>query len=454
MVSNKKFSRSLLGRILVLSLFLIGFSFSTLIQGFIVISLLLAGISSILIYELYRYVNKSNLELSRFLEAARYGDYSQNFKASGQGAGFDQLSDIFHNIMQDFQQSRQEQEASLRHLKALTEHTPVPLLSLLPDDQVILQNNAARRLFGNVTINKTHDLKIFGNAFYDAIKTAEPGEKRLIHFSEEGHERQLAMVASQIITGNIKEKLISVQDIQNELDGAQLQAWQELVRVLTHEIMNSITPVASLAKTAADLAENVHEKISQGASREIVSEELEDMRQAVDTVARRSDSLMQFVQSYRSLTLLPKPVKSDISLSQLFFQLEKLVHLEWQTKAISLQMQSQPESLQLSADPDMIEQVLINLLKNAEQALVNVAKAQVSVSARLNQRGRVIIEVKDNGPGIPEDILGKVFIPFFTTKREGSGVGLALTRQIMIAHGGSVTVNNLDSGGAGFTLIF
>ena len=253
---------------------------------------------------------------------------------------------------------------------------------------------------------------------------------------------QLSVAATAITIGQQQELLISLQDIQSELDTAQLSAWQDLVRVLTHEIMNSITPVASLAKTAVDLVDDVAEQV---ASQPALVAELSDITDAVNTVARRSDGLMQFVTSYRRLTRLPPPNKQPISIVNLFENVERLACQHWPSKSIAYQFSASPPSLTLNADNDMLEQVMINLLQNAEHAVAGVSQAYITINASLNNRGRVIIEVSDNGSGIDQAVAEKIFVPFFTTKRDGSGVGLALTRQIMLAHGGFISLANKTS---------
>jgi signal transduction histidine kinase len=220
--------------------------------------------------------------------------------------------------------------------------------------------------------------------------------------------------------------------------------------------MNSITPVASLAKTAVDLVEDAASQVTDNPE---VVEELADVKDAVNTVARRSDSLMQFVSSYRRLTRLPPPQKSLTKLQEVFDQVSTVATQDWEEKSITLHSHIEPSELDVTADRDMIEQMLINLLQNAAQALEahpskDSAGAEVWLSAHINRRGRVVIEVADNGPGIPAELAQKIFVPFFTTKREGSGVGLALTRQIMIAHGGAVSLSDREGGGAKFSLTF
>jgi two-component system nitrogen regulation sensor histidine kinase NtrY len=264
-------------------------------------------------------------------------------------------------------------------------------------------------------------------------------------------ERRLTIAVSQIIIEGKTERLISLQDIQSELDDTQLQAWQDLVRVLTHEIMNSITPVASLAKTAVDLVDDVSRKLKDHPD---VVTELADVRDAVNTVASRSDGLMKFVSSYRRLTRLPPPTKSQFRLDGLFADVIRLSTVNWDEKGLSLITNIEPSQLDLFADRDMVEQILINILQNSEHALENIADGRVAMMARLNRRGHVTVEISDNGPGIPQDIIRRIFVPFFTTKREGSGVGLALSRQVMIAHGGTISVFPGDQDGARFTLVF
>ncbi len=447
----KHFSFQIGLRIALLTLVLVGWSALFLVPGYPALRLLLTLIALYQLYDVFRFVTRTNADLARFLEAVRYADFGQRFDMRHMGAGFEELGGVFTDIVERFQVERNQQEEDLRHLRALTEHVPVPLLSLHPDGRVQLHNNAARRLFSSAHITRLADLDTFGEDFARQVLAVKPGERRLGVFRQDDLEQQLTLSATEIVIAGKMEKLVSLQNIQSELDGVQLQAWQDLVRVLTHEIMNSVTPVASLAKTAADLVDDAIRKL-QGYPQ--VAEELADVKSAVETVARRSDGLMQFVESYQRLTRLPAPDKRLLPVADLFARVAQLVATEWEQNAIELTLQVQPQSLELDADADMMEQVLLNLLKNSEQALAGQQAAHVALTARLNRHGHVSIEVSDNGPGIPADIARRIFVPFFTTKREGSGVGLALTRQVMLAHGGSVVLGSSDSGGAKFTLTF
>ena len=453
MVSNR-FALGMAIRVALLTAALVGACLALASDGYYSITLLLGLLSLGLAVELYRTVCRTNVELNRFLEAVRYDDFNQQFQARDSGAGFEQLAERFGEIIGKFHHTREQQEAKLRHLSALTTHIPVPLLSVYSDGRIQLHNNAARQLFGRAGIHRLEDLAIFGEAFAEAIRYLEPGRRQLVSFRDDASERQLTVMMTQVITGELSENLISMQDIQSELDSAQLQAWQELVRVLTHEIMNSITPVASLAKTATDLVDDVREQLDRQAPMAIVQEELDDVRSAVDIVAKRSDGLTQFVQNYRDMTLLPAPQKQPLLVTELFARLEELLASQWQARGITLTTRVEPGDLRLSADADLLEQMLLNLLQNAEQALAGCDSPRVTLTGQLSQRDHVMLSVEDNGPGVPEEIADKVFVPFFTSKPTGSGVGLALTRQTMIAHGGTVTLSAGEQGGARFSLIF
>jgi nitrogen fixation/metabolism regulation signal transduction histidine kinase len=447
----KRFSLMIAARTILIMLTLVLLAYLLNLKGYLISTFVVAILLVVQSFLLHRFVNKTNNELTRFFEAARYADYSQRFEFNEIGAGFGELGKTFTDILKGFQQNRTVQEEEYRHLKALIEHVPVPLISLHADGKVSLWNNSARRLIGANAVTRFEDFKQFGEDFFEQLQTLVSGQRRLLKFEVDGMEQQLVVQATEIIVSGRQEKLLSLQDIQSELDGVQLQSWQDLVRVLTHEIMNSITPVASLAKTAADLIDDAKSKLEPSSEN---IEDLVDASDAIHTVARRSDGLMKFVGSYRRLTRLPEPNKRSIKVEALVADVSAIVTQDWKQKGIALNVKITPPSLDVLVDKDMVEQLLINLLKNAEQALEAADNANVNIEAYLNKRGHVVIDISDSGAGIPEDIAKKIFVPFFTTKREGSGVGLALTRQVMIAHGGSVKLKESKLGGACFRLTF
>ena len=414
-------------------------------------TLLVGAVFVALVLELWRFVSRTNRDVARFLDAARYADFSQRFDFHNDGAGFRALGEAFTEIIDRMRARRVGQEHEVRRLKALIEHIPVPLLTLHHDDSVTLQNNAARRLFGAEHVTHLKDLRRFGFEFAESVATAVPGVRELVTFNVEGIEYHLTLATTEIIVAGTSDRLVSLQDIQSELDATQAQAWEELVRVLTHEIMNSITPVTSLAKTAADIVDDILKNQKAGAELE---EELADLRDAVTTVARRSDSLTQFVDSYRQISRLAPPEKKRVRISDLFETVSQLILAEWPGERVAFSSHVMPSELDVLADRDLLEPVLLNLLRNAWQSTSDVVAPRIQLAGRLNRRNNVVIEVIDNGPGVPDALANKIFVPFFTTRESGSGVGLALARQVMIAHGGFIRLSRNDSGGATFSLTF
>jgi len=441
---------------LVVRLALVGLAMTLVVwlllqPGYHSATLLAVVVLLLLVMELWRHVNRTNREVARFLDAVRFADYSQRFDFEKAGSGFASLGRTFTQIIGQLRSRRTGQESELRHLKALVEHIPVPLMTVHTDDAITLQNNAARRLFGAAHVTRVNDLKKFGPGFARAVDEAVPGDRQLVTFEVEGVEYQLTLATTEIVIKSDRERLISLQDIQSELDATQAEAWQDLVRVLTHEIMNSITPVTSLARTASDLVDDVMKETGPDSP---LAEDLGDVQNAVATVARRSDSLMQFIDSYRQITRLAPPEKKRLSIAGMFEAVKSLAVAEWPDAVNSITFIVTPSGLDVYADRDLLEPVLINLLRNAVHATSEIDDRVIEVRGRLNRRGNVVVEVIDNGIGVPEDITNKIFVPFFTTREGGSGVGLALARQVMIAHGGFIRLSNNDSRGATFSLTF
>jgi len=422
-----------------------------LLPGYHSATVIAAAALALLVAELWRYVSRTNREVARFLDAARYADYSQRFDFTNDGSGFPSLGEAFTDILGRMREQSSDRESNMRRLRAMIEHIPVPLMTLHADESISLQNNAARRLFGAEHVTNLKDLRKFGFSFAEAVATAVPGVRQLVNFTVEGIEYTLTLATTELVVSGRSERLISLQDIQSELDATQAEAWEDLVRVLTHEIMNSITPVTSLAATATDVVDDVMDKIRSG---DPVEEDLKDLHDAVDTVARRSDSLMQFVDGYRQITRLAPPEKKRIHLADLFETAVRLARAECPRDDVEFAVKVSPTELDVYADRDLLEPVLINLLRNAWQATESVERPVVKITGQLNRRHNVVVEVADNGAGIPANAVKKIFVPFYTTKEGGSGVGLALTRQVMNAHGGFVRVSTNDAGGATFGLTF
>ncbi len=447
----RRFSLALAARLVVLGAAIIATLWLLMQPGLLSSTLIALGFVALLAGELWWFISRTNREVARFLTAARHADYSQRFSFEDMGAGFGELAEALTDILNRMFEQRVEQETEARRLKALIDHIPIPLMTIHGDDSITLQNNAARRLFGASHVTRMNDLRQFGAGFARAVDEAIPGDRELVEFTVEGVDYHLTLAATEIIIAGDRERLISLQDIQSEIDATQAEAWRDLVRVLTHEIMNSITPVTSLAQTASDLVDDVVQQTDEDAP---IARDLEDVQSAVKTVARRSDSLMQFIDSYRQISRLAPAEKKRVALGELFDSVTDLARAEWHDDRVVLATTVEPSGLYVYADRDLLEPMLLNLLRNAWQATQGLDRPTIDLQARLNRRGNTVIEIIDNGPGVPEENSRKIFVPFFTTREGGSGVGLALARQVMIAHGGYIRLSQGKSGGAVFTLTF
>jgi two-component system, NtrC family, nitrogen regulation sensor histidine kinase NtrY len=447
----KHFGLLIIVRLAILGFAITGFIYAYENPRYHVVTFIAFTIVAGLIYELWYFLNRTNREIARFLSSARYTDFNQSFEFENTGAGFKDLGKSFTDILERFKKLRINQEAELLHLRGMINHIPVPLITVQKDGSLLLMNNTTRRFFGTHQPTKITDLKQFGEKFYEQIVYCHAGEKPVTGISIDGRDTQVSIGVMEV-TGNAgAERLISLQDIGQELESTQLTAWQDLVRVLTHEIMNSITPVASLAQTTADIAIDVIHDLPSDHPQKI---NIEKIANAASTMSRRAGNLMEFVTNFRQLTRLPKPNRKVIRLKDLFEHIIEVAKAGTLNGNERISAQVNPPGLDLYIDPEQIEQALINLIKNAGQAMKDTEAPEINITAGLNQRGGITIEVSDNGPGINEDILSKIFVPYFTTKPDGSGIGLALTRQIMANHGGFVKAYNREGGGADFKLTF
>lgn len=418
---------------------------------FVAVALLLAVAAIAQAWLVVRYVNRTNAELTRFLEAIRYDDFSQSFSIGDLGKSFSELTAAFEDVMRRFRETRSDREVQRRYLETLVEHVPIAIIAVREDGGVSMLNNAARRLLdaaGELTID---ELVRYGAAFQQDVRQSGAGDRRLTRTELDGVQRQLVLSTTQVTLGGSTRRLIALQDIQSELDATELSAWQDMVRVLSHEIGNSITPIASLARTADDMVVDLRRTIDgDGEAADLLS----DIHDAVDTITRRSEGLVQFVKSYRELTRLPPPKKRQIALASYFARLERLLAAEWADRGVTMHIGAPAEGLTIAADESLLDQAILNVVRNAADAAAAADAPQVWLTARLSERGRPIIEIADNGAGLDEELAEKIFLPFFTTKPHGSGIGLSLARQVMLMHRGAITARPREGGGALFQLSF
>ena len=430
-------------RVLLLGLSLMLLPLSLRNLDYPAVPLVIGVLAAFQVWSLIRFVDRTNRDLARFFQAVRYSDFSQTYVTGGLGSSFDELKRSFNEVLDAFRATRAEKEEQALYLQMVVQHIGVGLVAFDRQGEVSLINNAAKRLLRVNRLGNISDLESRGPGLAQTLTTLGPRRKALLRLEEDGEVRQLACFAALFRTGEEEHRLVSLHDIQSELEEQEMEAWQRLIRVLTHEIMNSITPIASLSATAEGLLQQ----------ETIAGEDVSDVRTAVHTIQRRSQGLLQFVDAYRDLTRVPAPDFQITPVSGLFERVTQLMAHQFEEAGVELVHAVDPPSLEVTADPGQVEQVLINLLRNACDAAGGRDGARVELTASMD-RDRVVIDVADNGTGIVEEALDKLFIPFFTTKQDGSGIGLSLCRQIMRLHRGTISARSEPGVRTEFSLRF
>lgn len=382
-------------------------------------------------------------ELEEFAEAARYRDFTRHFPLSHARAELLPLRSAFNEINDVFKKISGERETQYQYLHQILEIVDTAILSYNAEThEVMWMNEAFKRLFGIPYLHRFEGLQKKNEDLYQKTTQLIPGEQTLLSINSAKGNIKLLLTASQFQTPEGKFQLIVYQNVNEAIDETEAKAWQKLLSVLTHEIMNSIAPISSLADTLKGRLDALPNSV-----------ELEDIRLGTETIKRRSEGLLKFAGTYRSLNKIERPNLSAVRARDLFENLYQLMEPSILQKNIELDIILKDTQLVLELDINLIEQVLINLLLNAMEAVKEIPEPHIALSASVTD-GKPRIQVSDNGKGIPDDLLESIFIPFFTTRKSGSGVGLTLSKQIMLLHGGNILVNSEEGKGSVFTLQF
>lgn len=394
---------------------------------------------------LYTYVTSFNRKFVRFLESVRYSDFTIKFRADNvMGDTFQELNQQFNEVLMAFRQARAEKEANLQYLNTIVQHIGTGLITFDEGGGVNLVNSAALRMLDIYRLRQLSDLKETHPRLFEMLSQSETGVREL-YVSPQG--QSLAVQGTTIQMRGAWVRIVALQNIGTELQQKEVEAWQNLTRVLRHEIMNSMTPIVSLVGTMRLI---VNEDIEQNADNE---EAVGDLKEALQTLEKRSQGMMKFVNAYRDFTTLPKPNTRTISVKELLQDVLQLLQAELTAAGVLSKMEVLPERLTVTADADQLQQVLINLIKNALEAFREQPAPSIELQAYSTDNQRVTINVRDNGFGIEPEALEKIFIPFYTTKKTGSGIGLSLSRQILQQHNGQLVVNSEVNIGTVFSLV-
>jgi len=399
---------------------------------------------------LVSYVDTTNRNLASFLESIRFSEFNRSFHIEGMGDSFEELNKAFNEVIGDFQKIRQQLEEQYQYLQSIVRNIDISIITYHKDGTVDMMNKAFQNLFQVYNLKNIRQLEKVNQELADILMKLEPGKNYVLKIKQEDDILQLAVYGSEFRLHTKRIMLVTIKDIQYVLEEQETETWQKLIRVLTHEIMNSITPVASLTSTLSLMVKDTKEEHGG----RLDEESTEEIQKALSTIHKRSEGLLHFVNTYRSLTKIPKPNFESIRAKELFNNIKPLMEKDLVNNNIRFVTTVDPDHLEFYADHKLIEQVLINLITNAIHALEERRDGRIDMKAFRSKRGRPTITVTDNGRGILQDVLDKIFIPFFTTKPKGSGIGLSLSKQIMRLHGGSITAKSEPEEGTTFTLTF
>ena len=390
---------------------------------------------------IWAFIRRTNLLVARFVESVRFEDYSQRF-SDPSGGGFDILGDTLDAALKTLQARHTRASAEARYLSAIVDDAPSALLTIDPNGNVMLLNKAARELFARRQLTRAEDLDNLGPELSAAL-TLPPGTRKITRLMLDGVPQRAVFASAQVARLDEPVKVLSLLPVQSELGALEVAAQADLVRVLTHEIMNSLTPVTSLARSGAEMVAAVDDPTGQLAA----------ARVATETVARRAEGILRFVESYREFAQTPHVRRRRFKVQRWAEDLVQLARTAAGTRSIDLRIEVQPATLSLDADPELLGQALLNLLRNAVRATEEIDDPFIALSFCRDPLGHCQIEVRDNGRGIPESRREDVFLPFYTTHKGGSGVGLSFARQVTLAHGGSISALAAPEGGANIRMI-
>lgn len=448
----KSFRSLVILRVVLLSGAIFLFVFLVGQSRHLITSIILGCVILFQIFDLIRFVERTNRKLTQFLESIRYSEFSASFSDQGLGKNFDQLGKAFNNVIQEFKNTRTDKEEHYNYLQTVVQHINIGIIAYRSDGKVDLYNNSVKRLFKLTHLKNIHDLEEIKKELPSLFLSMKPGDRQLVRLFIENELLQLSIYATGFKLRSEDLTLVSLQNISSELEEKEVESWQKLIRVLTHEIMNSITPISSLASTVKEMVFEISDEVPVMQS--LDQEDSESVISALTTIQNRSQGLLNFVEIYRNLTRIPKPSFKYITVSELLGRCEQLLQPKLQKLNINCSHIINPDNLMVTVDADLIDQVMINLMLNAIDAVKETEYPMIKVTAGSNSKGRVFIDIADNGHGIKPDIMDKIFMPFFTSKKEGSGIGLSLSRQIMYLHKGTITVRSKPGEGAVFTLTF
>lgn len=445
----KKFEWRILIRVILIFITLSGAAY-LLVNGFMVYLVLAAVVIVLQMIDFYRFNKKAQDEVAQFVEAIHYRDFSRNFDVKHAPLEIQPLRKGFNEINTTFKVISREKEMQYQYLQRILELVDTGILSYETNTGDIgWMNESLKKMLGIPYLRTIHSLEKREPAIYRESLLLRSGEHKIVPMVRDNSQAKILLSATAFQTEDKIYKLIAFQNVSEALDETEAEAWKKLLSVMTHEIMNSVAPISSLAETL---------KRQLDKSREETAEErqssFEDLVLGVETIQRRSEGLLKFAQTYRNLNKITTLNLKKVFVRDLFENLNQLMAPTLEQKRIELEIILKDPELMVQVDPNLVEQVLINLLVNAMEAVKDRPEPRITLFAATLASNKVVLKISDNGTGIGEELMDKIFIPFFSTKKSGSGIGLSLCKQIMMLHKGNIQVHSVEGEGTAFTLTF
>jgi two-component system nitrogen regulation sensor histidine kinase NtrY len=398
--------------------------------------------------ELFRSIARTNRIVESLLDSIRFGDFNKTIRDKAAGLGFEGLAESAQEIIRAIASARIEKETQYQYLQTILEHIHTSVLTLDENNEPELINPLALNSLGLYNTRKPTwaDIEKKAPALARAVTSMGVSGREMIRLSHAPSVKQLLLILNTVKIGEAPVKIITFQDIEPEIEQKEMESWQTISRIMAHEIMNSLTPLSSLTETGIML-------IGQGGKAkevgELTQKTVDNLYTALRTISDRNRALSAFIGSYRQLSRLPQPDRKELRVSDLLGEIIELYEIPCRKKGIAFAASAGPRNLRISADEAQLKQVLINLVKNATEALQGTEHPRIEISVKrvLHQ---VSFDIYNNGPPIPPEIIEKIFVPFFSTKADGSGIGLSLSRQIISNHGGQISVESEEDKGTTF----
>ncbi|WP_231402124.1 sensor histidine kinase [Panacibacter microcysteis] len=434
----------------VLMFFTISISSYLLVKGLYPYEIIVVPVIIYQVIDFFKFHKKAQDEVAQFVESVHYRDFSRYFDVKHAPLELQPLRQGFNEINTTMKVISKEKETQYQYLQKILELVDTGILSYeIETGEVVWMNESLKKLLQIPYLKTIHSLSKRDWTLYHEIMALPLGQTTIATAHQEKTGFKVLLSATAFQTEGKKYKLVAFQNVNEALDETESKAWQRLLSVMTHEIMNSIAPISSLSSTLKNILTQSKEKVAPENR-----SNFEDLELGINTIKTRSEGLLKFAETYRNLNKITTPNLSKVYVRDLFENMHTLMEPTLEQKNIEMDIILKDPDLMLEADTNLIEQVLINLIVNAIEAVKESAEPHILLSGYVSPNHRTIIKIADNGSGMPEELLDQIFIPFFSTKKTGSGIGLSLCKQIMMLHKGNIQVQSKEGEGTAFFLQF